>query len=245
MLALCCLLVTVSLSCFRRYSGFVVSFARVFAMPPADSQATSAHEVLATASQSPSSVAAPGASRGRKRNGGELKVQHSPWDTIPAHCADLVNGRSVYAETALSDFWEYIRGSTAVLQFRSECPVCPDLCSCACLVLCRFAGDVERQGVCLSRMAAIWAMECSRIRKLEDDPHSGLSAFLDRASMGEVFSEARRLLPFFKVLMATEEQKRASSRIDGVSYLFLCMFISLLFVFFGTPSIRSPRTRSL
>ena len=96
-----------------------------------------------------------------------------------------------------------------------------------CVVLgCRFAGDVERQGVAISRLAQIWAMECTRVIKLADDPgeHS-LASYLDASKMADVFSQAREMLPRFKMLMATEEQKRASSRIDCfLCYSALCPF---------------------
>ena len=112
-----------------------------------------------------------------------------------------------------------------------------------CVVLgCRFAGDVDRQGVAISRLAQIWAMECTRVIKLADDPgeHS-LASYLDASKMADVFSQAREMLPRFKMLMASEEQKRASSRID----CFLCYSASLsLWNLFGMRSIRSNGSRS-
>ena len=92
-----------------------------------------------------------------------------------------------------------------------------------CVALgCRFAGDVERQGVAISRLSQIWAMECTRVIKLSEDSAKGeehsLASYLDESKMAEVYSQVRDMLPRFKMLMATEGQKRASSRID----CFLC-----------------------
>ena len=83
-------------------------------------------DILATASQSSAASdpasASPGAS-GRKQSGGVLKADHAPWDTVPAHTIDLVNGRSAYGGMALEEFWEYVSSPTKILQFRTECPV--------------------------------------------------------------------------------------------------------------------------
>ena len=67
-------------------------------------------------------------------------------------------------------------------------------------------------------------MGCTRVIKLADDPgeHS-LASFLDTSLMDAVYAQARQMLPRFKMLMASEEQKRASSRID----CFLCYSASL------------------
>ena len=82
-------------------------------------------DILAAASQSSASTVAadsPGAS-GRKPNGGQLKAYHAPWETVPAHAIDLVNGRSAYGGMPIDDLWEYVSSPTKILQFRTECPV--------------------------------------------------------------------------------------------------------------------------
>ena len=61
------------------------------------------------------------------------------------------------------------------------------------------------------------AMECTRVLKLEEGPlgtEDTLASFIDASKMTVVFAEARELLPHFKMLMASEDQKRNSARID-------------------------------
>ena len=58
----------------------------------------------------------------RKRNGLKLKKYHSPWDTIPVHCIDLVSGRSAIDDKSPEAIWEYLKQGTPILEWRSECP---------------------------------------------------------------------------------------------------------------------------
>ena len=59
----------------------------------------------------------------RKRNGGELKPYHAPWDTCPVHCLDLVSGRLAIDDKSPEDNWNYFKKPTAILAWRSECPL--------------------------------------------------------------------------------------------------------------------------
>ena len=59
----------------------------------------------------------------RKRNGGELKPYHAPWDTSPVHCLDLVSGRSAIDDKSHEQVWNYLKQPTAILAWRSECPL--------------------------------------------------------------------------------------------------------------------------
>ena len=65
----------------------------------------------------------PDARSSRKRNGGELKPYHAPWDTCPVHCLDLVSGRSAIDDKSAEDNWNYFKKPTAILAWRSECPL--------------------------------------------------------------------------------------------------------------------------
>ena len=59
----------------------------------------------------------------RKRNGGELKPYHAPWDTSPVHCIDLVSGRSTVDDKTFEQIWDYLKQPTQILAWRSECPL--------------------------------------------------------------------------------------------------------------------------
>ena len=59
----------------------------------------------------------------RKRNGGELKPFHAPWDTSPVHCIDLVSGRSAVDDKTHEQIWDYLKQPTQILAWRSECPL--------------------------------------------------------------------------------------------------------------------------
>ena len=56
------------------------------------------------------------------RTGGGLKRFHNYWDTIPMHCIDLVSGRSSIDDESPEQIWDYLKQSTAILEWRSECP---------------------------------------------------------------------------------------------------------------------------
>ena len=58
--------------------------------------------------------------KGRKR---EPKMYHSPWDTPPIHCLELVNGRSNVDEMEWPKFWKFISAESSVLKWRTECHV--------------------------------------------------------------------------------------------------------------------------
>ena len=163
-------------------------------------------DILAAASQSSSGTLSADSPSVRKSSGGQLKAYHAPWETVPSHVIDLVNGRSAYGQKSIDELWSYVSSPTHLLSWRTE-----------------FAGDLERQGVAISRLSQIMAMECTRVLKLEDDQALGseytLASFIDPTKMVAVFNEARDLLPHFKMLMASEDQKRNSARIDCRSRL--------------------------
>ena len=82
---------------------------------------------------------------------------------------------------------------------------------CVLCVWCfefRFAGDLERQGVALSRHCQIVAMGCTRIAQ-GDHP---LLAFLDAQKFAPVVAEAKQILPTLRGLIASEAQKNKKSR---------------------------------
>ena len=58
----------------------------------------------------------------RHQNGWELQRFHHPWDTIPMHCLDFGSGRSSIDDESPEQIWEYLKQSTAILEWRSECP---------------------------------------------------------------------------------------------------------------------------
>ena len=59
----------------------------------------------------------------RKRDGGELKPYHAPWDTPPNHCIDLTSGRSAIDDKTYQEVWNYMSQPTSILKWRSECPL--------------------------------------------------------------------------------------------------------------------------
>ena len=96
--------------------------------------------------------------------------------------------------------------------------VCVCVCACACcclLCVCgfdfRLAGDLDRQGVGISRFCQILAMGCTRIIN-EQHP---LLPFLDAKKFKDVKDEAARILPHLKGLIASEAQKKKKARKEG------------------------------
>jgi type IV secretory pathway protease TraF len=73
-------------------------------------------------------------------------------------------------------------------------------------VASRFAGDIDRQGVAISRFAQILAMACARI-VAADHP---LLHYLDSRKFGPVVAEAKTMLPYFRQLIASDSQERRS-----------------------------------
>ena len=175
--------------------------------------------------------------KGQKRSFEQKQAWHAPWHTPPAHCMDLVNGRSKLESYSVSDFWDFMKKDTDILRWRTECPVCSCVCVpwgcvlsrvcvrafvrtrvCAracgracvrvCLRVCScesgFAGDLERQGVAISRCGAIAAMACTRI---VDQTHP-LRAYLDATKIEPIVQEAQRMLPRFMGLVASEAMKK-------------------------------------
>ena len=59
----------------------------------------------------------------RKRDGGELKEYHAPWDTPPSHCIDLTSGRSAIDDKTYQEVWKYMSQPTSILKWRTECPL--------------------------------------------------------------------------------------------------------------------------
>ena len=152
------------------------------------------HDSPAPASQasslgSPSShdsAGAPPPKRPRTEKG-DLRTYHAPWDTPPNHCLDLANGRSRIDEYSFEMVWEYMSRPTKFLKYRIE-----------------FAGNPSRQGVALSRVAQICGMVCIRVL----DKSNPVRQYCQPVKLKQVSDEAERLLPHFKMLTATEAQKR-------------------------------------
>ena len=152
------------------------------------------HDSPAPASQSSSlsqvsshdSSGAPSLKRPRTETG-ELRSYHAPWDTPPNHCLDLANGRSRIDEYSFEMVWDYMSRPTKFLKYRTE-----------------FAGDAARQGVALSRVAQICRMVCIRVL----DKSNPVRQYCQPVKLKQVSDEAERLLPHFKMLTATEAQKR-------------------------------------
>ena len=85
----------------------------------------------------------------------------------------------------------YISHSTEILKWRTE-----------------FQGDLERQGIALSRFAQILAMLCVCILKTS----CPLVEYLDKTKFEPVRLEAQRILPALRGLVATEAQKKKRPR---------------------------------
>ena len=107
-----------------------------------------------------------------------------------------------------------------VCVFVRVCVMCVWLCVCvlvpvaACCVCgsdFRLAGDLDRQGVGISRFCQILAMGCTRIIN-EQHP---LLPFLDAKKFKDVKDEAARILPHLKGLIASEAQKKKKARKEG------------------------------
>ena len=60
--------------------------------------------------------------KGRKRAFEDKKSHFAPWDTTPAHCQDLTNGRSKLEDKTLEEFWGFVSHETEILKYRTECP---------------------------------------------------------------------------------------------------------------------------
>ena len=107
------------------------------------------------------------------------------------YCLDLLDGRSKLEEYSFGDFWDYMSHETEILQWRTE-----------------FAGDLDRQGVGLSRHCQIVSRACLRIK---DGSHP-LRQFMDVKKFDVVVKEAEKLLPHLLALVASDAQKKKKSR---------------------------------
>ena len=214
------------LSRLKCFLARVLRFSRIFAVDMAD--------VIAQAKDR-----AAGDSRGQKRAFEDKRGWHAPWDAPPVQVVDLLNGRSRLEEFTGKQLWDYMSHPTEVLKWRTECPraclclllsrvcVCVSVCACVCVCVCvcgcesRFAGDVERQGIAISRAAAILAMVCARIM-VSDHP---IRQFVDRGKFAAVIAEAEKLAPHFKGLVASEALKKRARRKDRQEHSQACMML--------------------
>ena len=133
-----------------------------------------------------------------KKPRSELRGDHAPWDTPPSHCLDLTNGRSKIDDFSFEQVWSYMSKPTAILKYRTE-----------------FAGDLDRQGVALSRVAQVGSNLCARLLS-ETNP---LCLFVDPKKLEVVRKEAALLDPHFKMLTATDCQRRRKRTSHSPGYV--------------------------